>query len=65
MKALQKGHIWDYVMQQVTFEKTKILVKQVKVLGIPHTWQSFELDVSLTSSYELDMWQKQEKENTP
>lgn len=52
-------------MQQVTFEKTKILVKQVKVLGIPHTWQSFELDVSLTSSYELDMWQKQEKENTP
>lgn len=35
--------------QQVTFEKAKILIKQIKVLGIFQTGLPFELlDVSVT-----------------
>ena len=43
----KKGHVWDWEWeQQSTFEKTKILVKQTKALGISDAELPFELDVS-------------------
>ena len=45
----KKGHVWDWEWeQQSTFEKTKILVKQIKALGISDAELPFELDVSAT-----------------
>ena len=46
---VKKGHIWDWGSeQQATFEKARILMRQIKALGIPQTGIPFELDVSRT-----------------
>lgn len=49
---VKKGHLWDWGSEQQTaFEKAKILVKQVIVLGISQAGLPFELDVSVILEY--------------
>lgn len=44
-----KGNMLDWGSeQQISFEKTKILVKQMKALGITQAGLPFELAVSVT-----------------
>ena len=46
---VKKGNMWDQGLeQQATFEKTKIVRKQIKALGISQAGLLFELDVSVT-----------------
>lgn len=45
----KKGHIWNWGSEhQVTFEKAKILVKQIKALGLSQAGLPFELDMAAT-----------------
>lgn len=52
--------------QQATFEKVKILVKQIKGLSISQTQLPFELDVSrIPKSMGQVLWQRQTKGKMP
>ena len=50
--------------QQAAFEKAKILVKQIKALGISKAGLQFELNVPMTpEGIGGALWQKQQKES--
>lgn len=49
---VKKGHMWNWGSeQQAAFEKAKILVKQVMVLGLSPAGLLSELDASVTLEY--------------
>ena len=45
---VKKGHIWDWRLeQQVMFEKARILMTQMKALGISHRELPFEFSLKI------------------
>ena len=64
---VMRGHTWDWGLeQQAAFQMAKILVKQIKVLGISQAGLPFELDVSVTpEDLGWALWERQQKESTP
>lgn len=59
--------MWDLGSeQQASFEKTKILAKQIKALGISQTGLPFALAVSVTSDgMGWALWQRQQRGRVP
>lgn len=56
---LRKGHMWDWGSeQQVTLEKTKILVKQIKAPGISPAGLPFRLNAYVTPAVIIGHWCK-------
>lgn len=64
---VKKGHVWDWDSeQQEAFEKAKLLMKQVKALGISQAWLPFELDVPVTpEGMGWTLWQRQQETVSP
>lgn len=60
---LKKRHVWDQgTEQQAASEKAKVLVKQIKALGIAQVELPSELDILVTmEGMGWGLWQKQQK----
>lgn len=57
--------MWDSESEE-NFEKTKILMKQIKALDIFQAGLPFEADVSVTlEDMGQALWQRQQKERVP
>lgn len=62
----QRTRVGLGIRAEATIQKVKVLMKQIKALGIYHAVLPFELDVSVTlKDVSCALWQRQQKGKVP